>query len=269
MSWSTVKYASWGAASLMGAALLAGPAFADGMPSHGRISSAPEGRTCSTSGNVGVTSDYVFRGFSQTQGDAALQGGVDLTCGNFYVGFWGSNVEFFPFAADSNVEIDVYAGYRFKTGRINWDLGAIYYSYPGTNTFGGAFPHNDYFEVKLGASTEIWKGGTLGGTVFYSPDYFAQTGHVWTFEGTFSQSLPKVAMFSPTFSATVGHSTGVDSFLFGLRDSYTYWNAGVTLGFREKWSLDLRYWDTDLPDSGFCDVLHCDQRFVATLKYTF
>ena len=64
MSWSMVKSASWGAATLMGAALLAGPALADGMPSRGKIAS-PKSRVCSTAGNVGVTSDYVFRGISQ------------------------------------------------------------------------------------------------------------------------------------------------------------------------------------------------------------
>ena len=92
MSWSGVKSASWGAATLMGAALLAGPALADGMPSRGKIASAPESRVCSTSANVGVTSDYVFRGISQSDQEAAIQGGVDLTCGKFYAGFWGSSI---------------------------------------------------------------------------------------------------------------------------------------------------------------------------------
>ena len=63
------------------------------------------------------------------------------------------------------------------------------------------------------------------------------------------------------------------------RDKYWYWNAGVTLGFLEKWSLDFRYWDTSIENNnlggggvnGFCTggVLQCDQRFVATSKFTF
>jgi uncharacterized protein (TIGR02001 family) len=263
MSWSVVKSVSWGTASLLGAALLAGPALADGMPSRGRIASAPESRVCSTSANVGVTSDYVFRGISQTFQDPAVQGGVDFTCGRFYFGFWGSNVDFGP---DANVEIDVYAGIKGTAGRISWDLGVIYYGYPGQDDL-GIRPHIDYLELKAAASAEIWKGGTVSGTVFYSPDYTYGLGPVTTLEASLTQALPKVGIFSPTASVLVGHSHFSDKF-FGQDLSYTYWNAGVTLGFLEKWSLDLRYWDTD--GEGFADVgTLSDDRFVATLKYTF
>ncbi len=57
-------------------------------------------------------------------------------------------------------------------------------------------------------------------------------------------------------------------------DSYLCWNAGLTLGFLEKWSLDFRYWDTNIdkaPGFGSCsvDLFSCDQRFVATLRFTY
>ena len=49
---------------------------------------------------------------------------------------------------------------------------------------------------------------------------------------------------------------------------YSYWNVGVSLGFLEKWSLDLRYHDTD--NEGFnLFGTNADERYVATLKYTF
>jgi hypothetical protein len=55
---------------------------------------------------------------------------------------------------------------------------------------------------------------------------------------------------------------------------YLYWNAGITFGFLEKWSIDFRYWDTDIkkaPGFGSCsvDLFSCDERFVATLKFTY
>ena len=55
-------------------------------------------------------------------------------------------------------------------------------------------------------------------------------------------------MFTPTFSALVGYQVGDDTayrtrITGGGDDNYLYWNAGVTFGFLEKWSLDLRYWD--------------------------
>jgi uncharacterized protein (TIGR02001 family) len=271
---SIIKSASLGAASLLAMAVFAGPSFADGLPSRGKVAAAEPARPCTFTGNVGVTTDYVFRGISQTLNDAAVQGGVDATCGNFYVGFWGSNVEFAHPFGDSNVEMDFYGGYKFKTGAINWDLGAIYYSYPGTDTF-GFLRHNSYFELKAGASGDIWKGGTLGATVFYSPDYFGSTGSVWTVEGAFSQTLPRFSIFSPTFSATLGYSRGGSefaAFFTGDERHYTYWNVGLNLAFYEKWSLDLRYWDTSI--DGGCFVTGgvgetCDGRFVASMKYTF
>ena len=52
--------------------------------------------------NVGVVSDYVFRGVSQTDEEPAIQGGIDITAGSFYAGVWGSNVDFFD---DTDAEV--------------------------------------------------------------------------------------------------------------------------------------------------------------------
>jgi uncharacterized protein (TIGR02001 family) len=259
----SIRSASLGAASLFAAAIFAGPALADGMPSRGKIASAPEARTCSTSANVGITSDYVFRGITQTNEEAAIQGGVDFTCGKFYAGFWGSSVAF-----GNGSEIDLYGGYKTTLGRFNLDLGLIYYGYPGT---GG--DDLSYVELKAAASTEVWKGGVAGATVFYSPDYTnlfgtGSTGPVTTLEGTLAQELPRFSIFSPTLSATLGRSFFSDE-IAGFDPSYTYWNVGLGLGFFDKWSLDLRYWDTD--GEGTAEVFgdFAAERFVATLKYTF
>lgn len=263
MNGTIARYASFGAASLLAAALLAAPAFADGLPGKGKTKApdAFETRPCTFTANIGATTDYVFRGFSQTNEDPAIQGGIDATCGRFYVGFWGSNVDFGPVA---NVEMDFYGGFKTKTGPISWDFGLIYYAYPGSISAADV----DYLEFKVAASGEVWKGGTLGATVFYSPEYTFNSGNVWTVEGSFAQALPNVGMFSPTFSALVGHSAGgsdfENNFLLGVDDNYTYWNVGLTLGFLEKWSIDVRYWDTNLD----C-VAICDSRVVGSLKYTF
>jgi uncharacterized protein (TIGR02001 family) len=278
MNSKITQTAGLGAAALA-AVLLAGTALADGMPKRGSIKAPePEQRRCTLSANVGITTDYVFRGISQTAEGPAIQGGFDATCGLFYAGVWGSNLDFGGSGGQdvANLEIDWYAGVKPKTGPITWDLGVIYYSYP--NALGSVADLN-YFEVKVGGSAEIWKDGTLGVTVFYSPEYTGESGHVWTIETAFAQALPKVGMFSPTFSALVGVQRGNNSNNYGLitngDDGYVYWNAGVTLGFHEKWSLDLRYWDTNISNSGdFCDggnhgLLQCDARFVATLKFTY
>ena len=251
-----------------------GPALADGMRGSIKDPPKPE-RRCNLSANVALTTEYVFRGFSQTGEGPAVQGGFDVGCGIFYAGVWASNLDFGGIAGEdiANIEMDWYLGIKPVTGKITWDLGVIYYSYPEAFDPGAEL---DYVELKVGGSAEIWKGGTLGFTAFYSPEYTGEVGDVWTFETAFSQALPAMGRFSPSFSALLGYQKGDTAAyqaIFGNGDdSYLYWNAGLTIGFHEKFSLDFRYWDTDISNAGgFCDgqLFQCDERFVATLKFTY
>ncbi len=98
--------------------------------------------------NVGVVSDYVFRGFSQTGEDPAIQGGVDLTSGNFYGGAWASNVDF---GDDTDAEFDIYGGYRTEAGGFALDFGVIGYLYAGAPD--GA--DYNYAEFKAAASRAV------------------------------------------------------------------------------------------------------------------
>ncbi len=285
-----------GLASILAAAALAAPALADGMPSRGAVKTTeatPAPRPCTLSANVALATEYVFRGISQTSEGAAIQGGFDVTCGVFYAGVWASNLDWGPafrpgpddFVTWASIELDAYGGIKGKLlGRFTYDLGVIYYSYPNSTqnflpTTTGFFDRfrNDYVELKAGAGTDLWKDGTLGATFFWSPDYQYETGSVWTVEAAFTQAFPahwSFWGFTPTFSALIGYQSGNNG-AYALRyaggaDNYTYWNAGLTLGFLEKWSLDLRYWDTNLGNS-FCSgpFFQCDARFVATLKFTY
>jgi uncharacterized protein (TIGR02001 family) len=89
------------------------------------------------SANIGVTSDYLFRGISQTGHDAAIQGGVDYAhSSGFYLGAWGSNVgwiEDYQGYDSGSIELDFYGGFRNSIGDtgISYDVGAIQYYYPG------------------------------------------------------------------------------------------------------------------------------------------
>jgi uncharacterized protein (TIGR02001 family) len=274
-----------GVAAAFAVLMLSGPALADGMPRGSIKDAKPEPRRCNLSANVALTTEYVFRGISQTAEHPAIQGGFDVTCGIFYAGLWASNLDFggnglwggdgFEDVAD--IEIDYYLGIKPVTGKITWDLGVIYYTYPDSiDPIGRDI---NYLELKVGASAEIWKDGTLGVTVFYSPDYSLETDSVWTVETSFAQVLPKIGIFTPTFSALLGYQKGDDNAYAALfangDDHYLYWNVGLTLGFHEKWSVDFRYWDTNIDNNGlvtnFCTgaILQCDERFVATLKFTY
>jgi len=84
------------------------------------------------SANIGATSNYVWRGVTQTDDDAAVSGGLDYAHeSGFYLGTWASNVDF---GDDTTAEVDFYGGFANELGMgLGYDVGAIYYYYPGAN----------------------------------------------------------------------------------------------------------------------------------------
>jgi len=103
-------------------------------------------------GNASLTSDYRFRGISQTQGAPAFQGGFDYTTkSGFYIGNWNSSVTSEVYLQGSGLESDLYAGFKKELGPVTIDLGAISYFYPEART--GAVPERfDTDEIYVGAS---------------------------------------------------------------------------------------------------------------------
>jgi len=76
--------------------------------------------------NFAVTSNYIFRGVTQTSDIAAVQGGIDYAHGSgFYVGTWMSN-----YSTGSQYENDIYGGYTMEIGSVGMDFGTILYRYP-------------------------------------------------------------------------------------------------------------------------------------------
>jgi uncharacterized protein (TIGR02001 family) len=210
------------------------------------------------------TTDYVFRGISQTSENPAVQASLDASYGIFYLGAWGSNVDFGggPFGQDiANIEIDYYAGITPEWKGISFDIGGIYYTYPGAFDPDGEF---DYFELKTGASYTFFEALTLGVTNYWSPEFTGELGEADALElsGEYAFSGKIFNFFTPSVSGLVGWQYIEDA------DSYTYWNVGLTLGFMDNWSADVRYWDTDI--SGCTSgVFSCDERVVGTISASF
>jgi uncharacterized protein (TIGR02001 family) len=238
------------------------------------LSGAAQAEELSWSASLTGTSDYVFRGISQTDQDPTIQGSIGAGYGMFYAGAWASGLDFgdfpgSPFGADAQVEIDWYGGIKptwthSPVGPVNFDFGVIYYTYPGAHDPAGDL---DYVELKAGYSlaSPFIKNLTTGGTFYWSPEYGGEIGDVWTSESTASYALPKVWVFDPTISGLLGYQKGKTSegYNVGGKDHYYYWNAGLTLAV-EKLSFDFRYWDTDLDPGGLCSTgpFQCDERFV-------
>ena len=124
-------------------------------------------------GNIGMSSNYVFRGISQTGGDPAVQGGLDYThSSGFYLGTWGSNVGWikdYQLYEKGNVEIDLYGGFRGGIGKsdFTYDLGAIQYVYPGENN--GPYVDADTTEVYAALG---WKWFTAKYSYYVSDEVF-------------------------------------------------------------------------------------------------
>ncbi len=124
--------------------------------------------------NVGVVSQYRYRGIAQSHGNPALQGGADYANANgFYAGAWGSTIKWIGDASDGNagvsgkvkgpVELDLYAGYKFEAAGIAYDVGYLRYEYVG-NTY------KDASTANVNANTdEAYAAATYGpATLKYS-----------------------------------------------------------------------------------------------------
>ena len=87
--------------------------------------------------NASITSDYRYRGLSQTRLDPALQGGVDYTHSptGLYVGTWLSTIKWTKdLGGDGNIEWDLYGGKRGNISEnLTYDVGGLYYYYPSND----------------------------------------------------------------------------------------------------------------------------------------
>jgi len=118
------------------AASLASAAFALPNLAAAQAAAAPAAAPSdhTLTGNAGLFSQYRFRGIMQTFGKPALQGGVDYShSSGVYAGNWNSNVSEGAGFPNANLEMDFYGGWKKTWGDWGFDIGAIYYYYPGSN----------------------------------------------------------------------------------------------------------------------------------------
>lgn len=206
------------------------------------------------SGNVALTTDYQFRGISQTDQDPALQGGFDAANGIFYAGAWASTIDFA--AQSAELELDLYAGVKPVVGPVTLDLGVIGYLYPSASDDASEL---DYVELKAGASFAPAENFTLGGALYYSPEFTLDGGDSLYVEGVAAYTVNDMI----SFSGGVGNQTvdAANYFVDGatFTDSYTTWNLGGTLSVA-GFGFDVRYVDTDL------DTAITEERVIFTIK---
>lgn len=207
------------------------------------------------SATVTATSDYDFRGVTQTAQDPALQGSIDWAADNgIYVGAWGSNVDFGD-CCDESMELDLYVGFAGGDEEgLTFDVGGVWYAYPGADDI-------DY--------PEIWAGigyGMFGAKLWYSWDEFATDESAYYIEGSMDIPLPN----DFGISVHVGYSDG-DAFdnLVGYQSYFDY-SVGITKSIG-NWGLELKWvdgsdWKELNNQPG--DVLSSDARAIFSISTT-
>ena len=128
---------------LSAAAAIAGAVAAIPGPVSAQATAETTAHTLSA--NLGLVTEYRYRGIGQTNGDPAVQAGLDYThASGAYAGTWWTNVSWLSDAnpdVSSSLETDVYAGYRGSFGAFGYDVGVLRYLYPGSYPHGFTSPH--------------------------------------------------------------------------------------------------------------------------------
>jgi uncharacterized protein (TIGR02001 family) len=214
------------------------------------------------SGGVTLTSDYRFRGQSQSDRGAAIQGWVQYDhASGLFANIWASTIDFNDETAhDSSIEVDLAVGYsREIAENTTAGIKAVYYLYPDADTPANSNDY-DYFELLANIEHDFGKAA-VSAELAWSPDYFFESGDAVSLKGGVSVPLMDKFIFMDalTASANLGYQWIDDNATFGV-DDYLYFDFGVSAGW-EIFTVDLRWVDTDLetsdcfaaPNNEFCD----------------
>lgn len=183
---------------LKNVALLAGLASAGLVSVPALAADAAPASPHTLTANVGIYSQYIFRGLTQTNGDPAIQGGFDYShASGFYLGTWASNISWLKenytsttgsvsgsYKSGGSMEWDFYGGYKGSIGDFGYDVGLLQYYYPGATD-----PTNNPAGVKANTLEAYVAGSWKWFTVKYSQSITGKTFGVRDSSGTYYLDL--------------------------------------------------------------------------------
>ncbi|MDX1949659.1 MAG: TorF family putative porin [Rickettsiales bacterium] len=245
----------------------------------------------SFTGKFGFISDYTWRGIAQSNENGAIQGQFDYNHDSgFYLGAWASNVDFGA-TNDANLEVDVYSGYTFKYEMFDFNIGGIYYIYPGAES---SF-ELDYYEYQT-AVTSDFDVASVTGSVNYTPDFSGGLGEGYYYKGLVNIPLLKnldivnkpietaLGVIDSPFRnygilnkgygfisnevgvfASIGRQTVQNNVGFTYPD-YNDWAVGANFSFK-GFDLTVQYVDTNI-DTTRCPDL-CDGKVLFSIGRAF
>jgi uncharacterized protein (TIGR02001 family) len=178
---------------------------------------------------VALANDYIWRGYSQTDRAPAASANIDYShSSGFYVGAWGSNVDFDDGA---DYELDLYAGYggEFGDSGIGYDFGVLRYLYDSEsydwNEFYASLSYS-YFGVAVAHSDNVYDSDEDG-------TYFS---------ASFDYDLP---WYDIAFSAGVGYYDYDDGAIAAKDREHTDWRVGISKSITEGVDFGLTYTGMD------------------------
>jgi len=253
------------AASMLACGFASAPAYAD-------ETDPPPAVT--VTGNVALVTDYRFRGLSQSNGDPAIQGSINVNhASGFYVGVWSSSLDFSQFPAIDDVygeqEVDIYGGWTGSVGGgVTADVGLLYYAYPGGHT-----GHAEFFEPYASLSTTLGPATAKLGVAYA----WSQKALDFNADGNKDDNLyvymdlgAGIPDTPVSLSGHIGYTDGALSPKFATGASTSYasgwdYNVGATFAVTKNLSLGVAYQgvDGDKIDG------YSDDAVIGTLKLSF
>jgi uncharacterized protein (TIGR02001 family) len=219
--------------------------------------------------NVGLYSQYIFRGLTQTDQDPALQGGIDYShSSGFYLGSWATNISWLSDAdayKTSSLELDIYGGFANTIGDtgVGYNVGVLQYIYPGSKNPG----------VKSAETTEVY--GSL------SYEWLAAKLSVVASDGAFGLKNADGSWYAELNANypigetgfTINGHVGRQEFKGSGNDvaDYTDWKIGATKSWSNGVNVGAYYTTTNARDSAYTilgDNIGDDQ-FTVFVQKTF
>lgn len=207
-------------------------------------------------GNVGLFSQYIFRGLTQTNREPAIQGGFDYShASGFYAGTWASNISWLKdsaaYSAGGSGEFDFYGGFKGTFGKsdFTYDVGTLYYWYPG-DANKAANPLNPKANTWEIYGALGWKWFSVKYSHVVSGKAFGVRDASGTYYLDFGAAVP-IGETGFTVDAHYGiqRFRGQDPRLLGIANndnacSYEDWKIGVSYALPKDFTIGAFYTDT-------------------------
>ena len=250
--------------------LLAGAVAAAILPLSATAADAPASPHTFT-GNVGLYSQYIFRGLTQTDGDPAIQGGFDYShSSGFYAGTWASNVSWLrdngSYRTGGSGEFDFYGGMKGNFGKsdFSWDIGTLYYAYPGNeNNIAPANPLNPKADAWEIYGAVGWKWLSVKYSHVVSNKAFGVLDASGTYYLDFSLTVPVNDKLNVIGHYGIQKFKGQDARNIGIvnnNSAYSYddWKIGLTYALPKDFTIGAFYTDTSGADPfGYGNTTTC------------